>query len=75
MLQLFSCCQRATLDYSHENGTSNVFKAFSEREDIYYLGGGENMRYLLVYQNEKYEPGISVTDEFDWGESGSFTSS
>lgn len=59
--------------YAHENGISNVFKAFSERDDIYYLGGGETMGYLLMYQNEKYGPGISVTDvEFDWGTAWKF---
>lgn len=59
--------------YAHENGISNVFKAFSERNDIYYIGGGETMGYLLVYQNEKYGPGISVTDvEFDWGTAWKF---
>ncbi|WP_026488672.1 hypothetical protein [Butyrivibrio sp. XBB1001] len=59
--------------YAHENGVSNVFKAFSERDDIYYIGGGETMGYLLVYQNEKYGPGISVKDvEFDWGNAWQF---
>ena len=59
--------------YAHENGIGNVFKAFSERDDIYYIGGGETMGYLLVYQNEKYGPGISVTDvEFDWGTAWKF---
>lgn len=59
--------------YAHMNGITNVFKAFSERDDIYYIGGGETMGYLLVYQNEKYGPGISVTDvEFDWGTAWKF---
>ena len=31
------------------------------------------MGYLLVYQNEKYGPGISVTDvEFEWGTAWKF---
>ncbi|SFC20799.1 hypothetical protein [Butyrivibrio sp. YAB3001] len=52
--------------YAYQNGISNVFQNLSDREDMYYYGGGEHMGYLYAYLNEKYGPGIQVKNvEFD----------
>ncbi|MCR5656333.1 MAG: hypothetical protein K6G06_02615 [Butyrivibrio sp.] len=58
---------------SRKQGISNVFREFPDREDLYYVGGGEHMGYLLMYLNEKYGPGINVTQvEFDGFEAWKF---
>ena len=59
--------------YANTNGITNVFRAFVDRDDIYYVGGGETMGYLLMYLNEKYGPDIQVRDvEFEWGTAWEF---
>ena len=49
--------------YAHQRGITNVFGSLADRDDMYYIGGGERMGYLLMYLNEKYGPGISVREE------------
>ena len=59
--------------YAHQNGISNVFKAFIDRDDVYYVGGGETMGYLLRYLDEKYCTGVGVTDvQYEWGTAWKF---
>lgn len=49
--------------YAHQRGITNVFGSLADRDDMYYVGGGERMGYLLMYLNEKYGPGIGVREE------------
>ncbi|MBQ8032070.1 MAG: hypothetical protein IJ260_11175 [Butyrivibrio sp.] len=49
--------------YAHQRGITNVFGSLADRDDMYYIGGGERMGYILMYINEKYGPGISVREE------------
>lgn len=49
--------------YAHQHGISNVFGSLADRDDMYYVGGGEGMGYLLMYINERYGPGIEVREE------------
>ncbi len=59
--------------HAHQNGISNVFKAFIDRDDVYYVGGGETMGYLLRYLDEKYCTGVGVTDvQYEWGTAWKF---
>ncbi len=52
--------------YGNMLGISDCFKALVERDDVYYVGNGERMGYLLMWLNEKYGPDITVTEvEFD----------
>ena len=59
--------------YAHQRGISNVFGSLADRDDMYYIGGGERMGYILMYINEKYGPGIDVYQEqFDGFEAWKF---
>ncbi len=59
--------------YANVHGIQNVFKSFIERDDVYYIGGGETAGYIYVYLNEKYGPGIGMQDvEFEWGTAWKF---
>lgn len=49
--------------YAHQRGITNVFGSLADRDDMYYVGGGEHMGYILMYINEKYGPGIEVRQE------------
>lgn len=52
--------------YGNTIGISDAFRELPDRDDMYYIGGGERMGYLLMWLNEKYGPGINVTNvEFD----------
>ncbi|RKM57819.1 hypothetical protein D6855_12275 [Butyrivibrio sp. CB08] len=48
--------------YAHQHGITNAFGSLADRDDMYYVGGGERMGYLLMYINEKYGPGIDVKE-------------
>lgn len=49
--------------YAHQRGITNVYGSLADRDDMYYVGGGEHMGYILMYINEKYGPGIEVRQE------------
>lgn len=49
--------------YAHQRGITNVFGSLADRDDMYYVGDGERMGYILMYINEKYGPGIEVREE------------
>lgn len=46
--------------YAHQAGIANPFRALFERNDVYYVGGGERMGYILVFLQEKYNKDITV---------------
>ena len=41
-------------------GIANPARALVERDDVYFIGGGEKAGYILVYLNERYGPGINM---------------
>ena len=45
---------------AHLNEISNPVTALFERDDVYFIGGGEKTGYLYVFLNEKYGPGINM---------------
>ena len=48
------------LYHANSNGISNPATALIERDDVYYVGGGERTGYVYVFLNEKYGPGINM---------------
>ena len=44
--------------YMHE--IDNPIKSLVDRDDVFYIGGGERAGYLYVFLNEKYGPGINM---------------
>ena len=41
-------------------GIANPARALVERDDVFFIGGGEKAGYIYVYLNEKYGPGINM---------------
>ncbi|RKM57064.1 hypothetical protein D6853_03335 [Butyrivibrio sp. X503] len=48
------------LYHANLNDIDNPIKSLIERDDVFYVGGGERAGYLYVFLNEKYGPGINM---------------
>ena len=48
------------LYHANVNEIDNPMKALVDRDDVFYIGGGERAGYVYVFLNEKYGPGINM---------------
>lgn len=48
------------LYHARLNDIDNPMRALVDREDVFYIGGGERAGYVYVFLNEKYGPGINM---------------
>ena len=48
------------LYHANVNEIDNPMKALVDRDDVFYIGGGERAGYVYIFLNEKYGPGINM---------------